>query len=169
MKTLNRIRTQTGLSQRQLAAFIGKEHTQLHRFESGERTPPADAMQKITLLLQAANQQEESAEPAPLNEAQKKEWQEQAFGCRVQAKKLGRMLQRMEKKALQCRTLLQVLNVLEKRGGLITRQRRWIAEQRYQATGSFITCNDAEQTRLRIRIQLLEMEAELYDAASAQK
>jgi transcriptional regulator with XRE-family HTH domain len=86
MKTLTRIRTQTGLSQRQLAAFIGKEHTQLHRFETGERMPPADAMQKITLLLQAASQQEESSEPAIMNDAQRKEWQAHAFGSRVQAK-----------------------------------------------------------------------------------
>jgi transcriptional regulator with XRE-family HTH domain len=169
MQTLYQLRKALGLTQRELAAFTGIEHTQLHRMEHGDRPPSAGLLLTLVRLQQAACTQPGSVAAPCLHPDTIARWQNHAAFCREKAYRLRKKLCTLETKAAKCRALMHGAAFLSALPALSAKQQRWIDERQYQAGISLTGCNEGIQTELRIRIALLEKEAEMYAGAAEGK
>ncbi len=163
MHTLYQLRKTFGLTQRQLATFIGKNHTQIHRIEHGERVPTNDVLLNLLQMKQAAadNPSSVSVLPSiPLSYATT--WAHRAEGCRIKMIRLQKKLQQLQIKAAQHQDFLNCAGCLCCQPGLTEKQHRWLEEQVYQAKRKLQQCDAGVQAELQIKIRLLKMEAALF-------
>jgi transcriptional regulator with XRE-family HTH domain len=153
---------QTGLSKRNLAAFVGTDQSALSRFETGGRNLAPDALVMLANLYKKASTIKATMQARPTLE-DKFFCKEQMQWCRVQSIPLQKKLAIIIENFQQASTALQVLDTLAKETTLKTeKKKRWLEEQRYQANKKWIKNGWMAQQKIRIQIHLLEMEATFW-------
>ncbi|MCU0389079.1 MAG: hypothetical protein MUE71_10780 [Chitinophagaceae bacterium] len=141
----------------------------MHRIEQGDRPPSAELLLTLVRLQHAARAQPRSAPAHCLQPDTIARWQSQAAFCREKAYRLRKKLCALEAKAAKCRALMHCAAFLSAIPALSAKQQRWIDERQYQAGINLAGCDEGIQTELRIRIALLEKEAEMYAGAAEGK
>jgi hypothetical protein len=151
------ISTQTGISKRDLAGWIGTDHSILSRYLSGTRSLPLRALQQLLFLhLQLADLPPLPATTAT-TEADRPAWQQLAETCLQKRAVLEAQLVIMQQRWQAAAKALQLLATLAGDTVMLTPKKiRWIAEQRYQAEKVMAECNPAAQQKLAVQIALLQ-------------
>jgi transcriptional regulator with XRE-family HTH domain len=160
---------QTGLSQRNLAAFTGAHQSVLSRYESGSRNLPPEALVVLAKLYKKASSitKRTTAKAAVADKAAMKE---EANWCRIQCLPLRKQLTAIKENYRQAATALLVLDSYIKEAGPFTgKKQRWLDEQHYQAEKKLAKNNFMVQQKLLVTINLLEHEATLWEKSMQQK
>jgi transcriptional regulator with XRE-family HTH domain len=150
---------QTGLSKRNLAAFVGTDQSALSRFETGHRNLAPDALVLLAKLYKKASSIKQQMQPSPTPED--KQWRkQQAQWCQLQSKQLQKKLNTIIENYQQASTALQLLDTLTKEVGTFTeKKKRWVEEQRYQANKKLQKNGWLQQKKIAIQMQLHLQEA----------
>lgn len=158
------ISSQTGISKRDLAQWIGTHHSILSRYLAGTRSLPLKAVQQLLFLHQQLADLPEllPAEPVETNTT---DWKQQAADCSA---RLSNLQTRYAAVCLGWQTATKALQLLAALAAdtvmLTPKKERWIAEQRYLAEKQAADNNLAARQRLQVQIILLQKEVELYEA-----
>jgi transcriptional regulator with XRE-family HTH domain len=158
---------QTGLSKRNLAAFVGTDQSALSRFETGSRNLSPDALVMLATLYKKAStiKAEIQARPAL---ADKKFCKEQIRWCKVQCLPLQKKLTGIIENYRQASTALLLLDTISKETSTFSeKKKRWMEEQRYQAHQKLKKNDWMAQQKLTLQIQLLETEAAFWQAIAS--
>lgn len=166
MSLLKNLRETLGISQRQLAAFIGGDRTQLVRAENGERNLCDDASLQLLLLVPAYSY---AKQQPVLMEAVESEWLPQlnlhAAACRHKASGFKKRLAQMQneyEKAARLQIFVQQLQAIPGRQ-YSARQTRWLEQRLYEAEKGMRQCGPGQQRLLQLKIETLEAEAVIYE------
>lgn len=158
------ISTQTGISKRDLAQWIGTHHSILSRYLIGARSLPLQAVQGLLFLYQQLSDLPPlpSAQPTEEN---KQQWKQRAADCREEWKALQGRYAAVQQNGQMAAKALQLLAELAADTVMLNpKKMRWLEEQRYQAE-KLLAANDlAVQQKLVVQIALLEREAALYES-----
>ena len=156
--------TQTGISKRDLARWIGTDHSVLCRYTAGTRTLPLKAMQQLLFLHQQLSDLPPLPADEPNEHSDKKEWQERASDCAARLKILQEKYKAMGLNREAAAKAQQLLDVLAADTIMLTaKKQRWIDEQRYQAEKLAADNNPAAQKKLLVQIGLIQKELEWYE------
>lgn len=150
---------QTGLSKRNLAAFVGTHQSTLSHFETGYRNLSPDALVILAKLYKKASGIKQQMQDKPSFE-DKMLAKEQTNWCKVQCLPLQKKLNSIIENYRQASTALQLLDTLAKEADSFTeRKKRWVEEQRYQAGKKLQKNGWMQQKKLAVQIELLLKEA----------
>lgn len=172
MKIASTIRRNLGLTQYDLAKFVGGERSSLARAEKGERLLDADATLNLIALhnLQANILTDdlpgETIEPSVIED-----FKYHALECRHKANGLKMRLAEIQLRYAQGRKLLQCTEQLTSNYGrpLTAKQLGWMEDQRYQASKKIGQGSIGLQKKLSLQIEALEAEAGIYEREISNK
>ncbi len=153
---------QTGLSKRNLAAFVGTNQSVLSRFETGSRNLSPDALVTLAKLYKKASAIKVEMQASPTVD-DKLFCKEQMRWCKVQCMPLQKKLAIMVENYRQGSTALLLLDAMAKETTALTeKKKRWMEEQRYQAHKKLAKNGWSAQQKLSLQIHLLETEAAFW-------
>lgn len=168
MKAALTLRKQLGLSQQQLANFVGAERSGLTRAEHGERGIKPGALLHLAALIKAHKTFREGRSAASSISAElKKDLLLHARHCRQTHASLRKKMKLLQDKHAQARRLQHTVAALQSQSTapLSKKQQRWLEEQAYQAAKKLERFGDEPQLRLGLRMELLLAEAGIYERA----
>ena len=166
MRIAATIHQNLGLTQHDLAKFIGGERSSLARAEKGERLLSADAILNLVALHKLQVNTSNDGLPGELMEPGMLEhFKYHALECRHKATTLRRKLKDLEQRYVQGRKLLQCLEQFSANYGrpLSTKQVRWIEGQRLEAEKKTEKGSVGLRKKLSLQIEVLEAEAAIYE------
>jgi transcriptional regulator with XRE-family HTH domain len=169
MKLLTTLRTSLGISQRQLAAFIGGDRSQLVRAENGERNLSDSAsLQFIKLVPVHAKVLQMPLPTAPPDGELLEQLKQRADDCRHKASLLKRKLQQMQQDhetACRLKLFAETLQQQQTEFAHTPKQQRWLEQRIYEADKKVEANSCGKQLLLHLKIQALEAEAGIYENA----
>lgn len=157
--------TATGLSLRNLAAFIDADQSLLSKLRRAKRELPTDAAIKAANLYTILYNLPVLPNKPPLSQQEIKSLQEEAAWCRVQCIPLQKRLAQIQVYEKQAAILIQLLNTMPLYPDMPERKKRWIDEQHYQATRRLEKYGWQKQHALWLQISLLQHQAFLLEEA----
>ncbi len=164
MRSMKRLRETLGLSQEQLAIYLGVTRSLLSMAEMGKRSLPVKAFVKLSELekslrsnvqYKAASLQQHATADAAVVRSHAKKCMARAAGIKLQ-------LTALEKNYQQCLTALLAtghLMSLLPEGEAGKKDRLWLELLELQTLKKMKDCGNAAQVILQLRINALEHEA----------
>lgn len=158
------ISTQTGISKRDLARWIGTDQSILSRYLNGSRSLPLKALQQLLFLHQQLSDLPALPQESPAANSSA-DWQTSATACRQRLVVLQARYAAMQQVRNAAAKALQLLAALAEDVVMLTpKKERWIAEQCYLAGKLEAENNLKNQQKLWVQITLLQKEIELYES-----
>lgn len=158
-----RVRTYFGLSQQELARFLGVSRALVALVETGRRTLPAEAENRLAILNAGIRQ--EAVTPAEAVKSAPAAWEPLQLHqrkCLRQASGLRQELLQLQTQAAQYQRRLQALPLLSQALGRFpadTELQSWLEQLATEARYGLFDCGTAAQALLTVRITALEFEA----------
>ncbi|MCB2407424.1 helix-turn-helix transcriptional regulator [Hymenobacter lucidus] len=158
-----RVRTYFGLSQQELARFLGVSRALVALVETGRRTLPAEAATRLAILDSGIS--EEAATPVEVSRSALATWEPLQLHqrkCLRQASGLRQELLQLQTQAAQYQRRLQALPLLSQALGQFPADaelQAWLEQLATEARYGLFDCGTAAQTLLTVRITALEFEA----------
>jgi transcriptional regulator with XRE-family HTH domain len=165
MKMVAFILDKMGISQRNLANFVGTAQSLISRSEAATRNIPPDANLQLINIYTLLSKLPPPSNAKPTTE-EKAHCQQQAEWCLAQCHPLQKQLATMLTNYQQADTILQFLNAdTTQHTALTDKKQRWIDEQRYQAEKKLAANGWQAQQQLQLKLALLQYEANWYQQA----
>jgi transcriptional regulator with XRE-family HTH domain len=165
MKMVAFILDKMGISQRNLANFVGTAQSLISRSEAATRNIPPDANIQLINIYTILSKLHPPSSAKPTEE-EKAYCQQQAEWCLAQCHPLQKQLAAMQANYQQADTMPQFLNVYtEQHTALNDKKQRWVDEQRYQAEKKLAANGWLAQQQLQLKLALLQYEANWYQQA----
>lgn len=163
---LKNLRTTIGISQRQLAAFVGGDRTQLVRAENGERNLCDAANLQLIHMIPAYSMLQQISPPLEeMPATDLEDFARHAAYCRYKVTALQRQLKQLQTIQLTAHRLKVFVEQLSREmdNNLSPRQERWLQERAYEAEKRLEQSNHGRQRKLELQIAALQAEATIYE------
>jgi transcriptional regulator with XRE-family HTH domain len=164
MNSIKTLRKKLGLSQYDLAEYLGITRSQLNMAERGERGLNTASMLKISrmeIAITALNTGKRRLPEQPAAEQEKENVDREQF-CRDEAARLENIHARMTRKAALLGNyiaLLQELIITVEQDATAAHERDWLEGQKSAATRRLLKCGETKRAAMEIKIAALKSEA----------
>jgi transcriptional regulator with XRE-family HTH domain len=171
MKIAETLRQDLGLTQQDLARFLGSDRSSLARSEKGLRLLSALSSSRLATLHKIHRSEPVQKSAAIIQDPGiEQDLKNHAFECRYKANCLRNRLQKMEtryEQATRLKGLTENISGIhaknKKQSSLDKKQLDWLEEFNALAMLRLQKNNMSEQIKLQLQIRALEAEAELYE------
>ncbi|MBL7727842.1 MAG: helix-turn-helix transcriptional regulator [Dinghuibacter sp.] len=170
MYSIKEIRKIMGLSQQQMAIYLGVTRTHFSMAETRRRELPAAALIKMA-ALQNILQKSKPGTPKLHQPQKEKDWatlQQYANKCRREAKLAQKKLEQVQLRYQNCVHTLLAVEVLQNRlpnGKQAKKDELWLAALHAQTQQQMARCSMGKQVLLTLKAQLLLQMATRAEAA----